>query len=62
MTKPDAARTTGDEPADSTEASPHVPAVRSEELLRGARELRIVHGSETYRLLVTRNNRLILQK
>ena len=38
------------------------PVVRSDHLLQGHRELRIVHGSEVYRLLVTRNNKLILQK
>jgi len=34
----------------------------SEELLQGSRMLRIVHGNETYRLMLTRNNKLILQK
>lgn len=36
--------------------------VQSEELLQGAREIRIEHEGETYRLLVTRNEKLILQK
>ena len=36
--------------------------VRSEDLLQGSRELLIVHGTETYRLLRTRNDKLILQK
>lgn len=36
--------------------------VRSEELLQGSRELFIVHGSQVYRLLRTRNDKLILQK
>ena len=36
--------------------------VRSEDLLRGGREAHIVHGDEVYRLLVTRNHKLILQK
>lgn len=40
----------------------HVRAVRSEDLLQGSRELLILHGSEIYRLLRTRNNKLILQK
>ena len=40
-----------------------VPAVlRSEELLQGRREAFIVHGEEIYRLIRTRNNKLILQK
>jgi hemin uptake protein HemP len=52
----------GEEPR-AVEARPsQVPTVRSEELLRGGRELFIVHNSEVYRLLVTRNNKLILQK
>jgi hemin uptake protein HemP len=36
--------------------------VRSDELLQGARELFIVHGNQVYRLLRTRNDKLILQK
>lgn len=36
--------------------------VRSGDLLQGRRELRISHAGEIYRLLVTRNNKLILQK
>ena len=38
------------------------PAVSSRELLGGSRELVIVHGSERYRLLVTKSNKLILTK
>jgi hemin uptake protein HemP len=50
---------------DSSEAPPRLaepPAVTSDSLLRGGRELVIRHGDETYRLLLTRNNNLILQK
>lgn len=36
--------------------------VRSEELLQGRRELFILHAGQVYRLLRTRNDRLILQK
>ena len=36
--------------------------VRAQDLLQGHRELRILHGDEVYRLLLTRNNKLILQK
>ena len=36
--------------------------VRSEELFAGHRVVLIQHGSEQYRLLITRNDRLILQK
>ena len=39
-----------------------VPILRSEDLLQGRREVMIVHGNEVYRLLCTRNNKLILQK
>jgi hemin uptake protein HemP len=49
--------------SEEAEESPsHALCVHSEDILQGDRELRIVHGEETYRLLVTRNNRLILQK
>jgi len=36
--------------------------VRSEQLLHGKRELIILHGSQIYRLMETRNGKLILQK
>ena len=36
--------------------------IDSAEILGGHREVQIVHAGETYRLLVTRNNKLILQK
>lgn len=35
---------------------------RSEELLAGRREIIILHNDDRYRLLVTRNGKLILQK
>lgn len=38
------------------------PLLRSEDLLSGSREVFIQHGAETYRLMVTRNGKLILQK
>lgn len=37
------------------------PRFESQELFQGARVV-IAHAGETYRLLLTRNNRLILQK
>ncbi len=37
-------------------------SIDSSQILRGRREVRIGHAGETYRLLVTRNNKLILQK
>lgn len=36
--------------------------IRSEDLFAGERVVRIQHAGEQYRLLITRNNRLILQK
>ena len=36
--------------------------IDSTQLFAGRREVQIVHEGETYRLLVTRNNKLILQK
>ena len=36
--------------------------VRSEDLMQGQRELLIVHGSNIYRLIRTKNDKLILQK
>ena len=38
------------------------PRINSSELFRGGRLVVITHDGETYRLLLTRNNRLILQK
>ncbi len=35
---------------------------RSEDLFKGSRQVLISHGSETYRLLHTKNGKLILQK
>ena len=36
--------------------------VESADLLRGSREIQIVHGDEIYRLRLTRNGKLILTK
>ncbi len=41
---------------------PGLRIVKSEELLGGGRELLIVHNGQVYRLLRTRNDKLILQK
>lgn len=38
------------------------PPLRSEELLGGRREVQILHEGQIYRLLLTRNGKLILQK
>jgi hemin uptake protein HemP len=37
-------------------------AITSEELFAGGRVVRIRHAGEEYRLMITRNDRLILQK
>jgi hemin uptake protein HemP len=42
--------------------SPEPPRYESQELFRGSRVVVIQHAGESYRLLLTRNNRLILQK
>jgi hemin uptake protein HemP len=39
-----------------------LPLYESAELFQGSRVVNISHAGETYRLLITRNNRLILQK
>lgn len=36
--------------------------LRSEDILQGQKEVKIAHEGVTYRLLVTRNGKLILQK
>ena len=41
---------------------PTAREITSEELLRGQSELLIRHGEEIYRLKLTRNQKLILQK
>ena len=39
-----------------------IRTITADELLRGQREIAITHGDAVYRLLVTRNGKLILQK
>jgi hemin uptake protein HemP len=43
-------------------AKPAADFLDSQSLLEGRREVIIVHHGERYRLLVTRNNKLMLQK
>lgn len=45
-----------------TRSIQEIVTIESKELLRGGREVHILHKDEIYRLLVTRNNKLILQK
>jgi hemin uptake protein HemP len=44
------------------EAVSRTPVVDSEDLLQGGRELQIIHQGQVYRLRLTQNNKLILQK
>lgn len=37
-------------------------SVLSSQIFRGAKEIRILHGDDTYRLRITRNGKLILTK
>ncbi|MEI8380438.1 MAG: hemin uptake protein HemP [Planctomycetota bacterium] len=50
----------GDVSPDSGNIKPH--EYESSDLLRGAKEVLIRHAGETYRLRLTRNDKLILQK
>ena len=51
------------EPASPAEKRPEIPrTIQSEELFAGQRLLMIEHAGQCYRLLITRNERLILQK
>ena len=56
MTRPDALGPIPPRPA------PACPVVKSEDLFREAREVRIVHRDEEYRLRITRAGKLILSK
>lgn len=58
-------------PADSTDQQPETNPqpeargtrqVESHDLLQGEREVLILHGGDVYRLRLTRNGKLILQK
>ena len=55
-----------DQPAESAASTPEgrdkVRTIRSEDLFAGERIVLIEHAGEQYRLLITRNDRLILQK
>jgi len=64
--KNDLKRGRDQQPADAgpDEAAEREPPrlIRSEELFAGQRIVLIQHAGEQYRLLITRNDRLILQK
>ena len=48
--------------SESVDAVKAVPALNVEKLFNGFREVRLFHGSEEYRLRLTRNDKLILTK
>lgn len=50
------------EPCRMCQEMANVRVMQSDDLLRGQRELIIVHAGQIYRLLRTRNDKLILQK
>jgi hemin uptake protein HemP len=54
-------RQSAEEGASSPQADP-ARVIRSEEIFAGERVVLIQHAGERYRLLITRNDRLILQK
>jgi hemin uptake protein HemP len=59
----DAMKAEPSEPSSPQESRPDVPrTIQSEELFAGQRVLMIEHAGQCYRLLITRNERLILQK
>lgn len=62
MAQREAARGEENRESRQVEDASEVPYVLSCELLQGAREVRIVHGQEVYRLLLTQDNQLLLQK
>lgn len=62
MTDQDIPKQPDRKPRASTKATANIPTVRLEDLIGDGRELHITHGEEVYRLIVTRNNKLILQK
>jgi len=39
-----------------------MPVINSDELFKGAREVKLFHGCEEYRLRITKNQKLILTK
>jgi hemin uptake protein HemP len=58
VSPPTAPRTTAAAPS----ALGDLRLVRSEDLMQGAREVIILHNDQRYRLVETRNGKLILQK
>ncbi len=55
-------RTTIDFPARTGQEQPATKTVSSEQLFNGAREIGIAHAGSLYRLKITRQGKLILNK
>jgi hemin uptake protein HemP len=51
-----------EEPRTEAASAAEPPKFDSQDLFQGSKLVVITHAGETYRLLLTRNNRLILQK
>jgi hemin uptake protein HemP len=49
-------------PSQASSPPASIRSVPSEDLLKGERQVLILHNGEAYRLLVTRNDKLLLQK
>ena len=62
MTSEQADSTAGSPETERPEEKPAPRVLNSDELFAGQRTVVIQHGQEQYRLLITRNDRLILQK
>ncbi len=62
LRKTAAANTARDVIGGDVDAAKTVPALNIEQLFDGFREIRLFHGSEEYRLSLTRNDKLILTK
>ncbi len=61
MTEPGSAKSER-KPEQEGQPANRVPTVASEDLFQGGGELQILHDGQVYRLRLTRNNKLILQK
>ncbi|MBA3485008.1 MAG: hemin uptake protein HemP [Pirellulales bacterium] len=60
--QPSAESALNESPTPAVPPPPTLALYESDALFQGARVVNITHAGETYRLLITRNNRLILQK
>lgn len=58
----DSDRRRGDPPSPAADDPHRTDVISSESLLRGGREVLIRHGDDVYRLIRTRNGKLLLNK